>query len=504
MIPKKNSLIQDSHWKHGTNGINRFEKEINILLTQCQVPDKGWAEEQTLFLLRYFSLMDCNNQIGNVGVGEREGRVLIQSIRERCFGMTHGIGRSGDISADQPKAPGSSYLYKLTNKMVTNFLRSVCSMKCIRRSLVLPMCTGMALSHAFLTLQAQKENHTKKYVILSQIDQQTCIKCILYVGMIPILVPLKQHSGNLQLEGKEEELHVGKFLVTNIEGTKVLFEELGVENILCYVSTVSCFSPRIPDSIDEISRLCYNFEVPHIINMAYALQSNATCKNIQSVLENSKARIDAVVFSTDKNFLVPVGGSVIASSEKEFVRKASQIYPGRASFYPIQDLFISLVTHGKSGFRMLYTNRENILHIFQAQIRAFAIMKGEKVYISAKNDISFSMSLIHIKDDRKRTQIGAEIFSRGITGARVIVFDNKEKRIGSYIFRNYGSHQSEYWSDLYEIPLSVAEQQKTNELHCEKVPYLTVACAIGMQEKEVTRFMHVLCEIYEKYQSVSM
>ena len=39
-------------------------------------------------------------------------------------------------------------------------------------------------------------------------------------------------------------------------------------------------------------------------------------------------RVDAFVQSTDKNFMVPVGGSVVASSSPDFIKKVSQIYPG--------------------------------------------------------------------------------------------------------------------------------------------------------------------------------
>ena len=47
--------------------------------------------------------MDSNNFIGNAGVGEREARLVCPFVRERYYGLGHGIGRSGDISAEQPK-----------------------------------------------------------------------------------------------------------------------------------------------------------------------------------------------------------------------------------------------------------------------------------------------------------------------------------------------------------------------------------------------------------------
>lgn len=39
------------------------------------------------------------------------------------FRFGHGIGRSGDVSAVQPKAAGSSLLNKLTNSLLLDLLR---------------------------------------------------------------------------------------------------------------------------------------------------------------------------------------------------------------------------------------------------------------------------------------------------------------------------------------------------------------------------------------------
>ncbi len=49
------------------------------------------------------SLMDSNNFVGSVGVGEREGRVASGLVARRHYGLAHGIGRSGDLTAEQPK-----------------------------------------------------------------------------------------------------------------------------------------------------------------------------------------------------------------------------------------------------------------------------------------------------------------------------------------------------------------------------------------------------------------
>ena len=42
-------------------------------------------------------------------------------------------------------------------------------------------------------------------------------------------------------------------------------------------------------------------------------------------------RVDCFIQSTDKNLLVPVGGAIVASSNSEFVKQVSQIYPGNYS-----------------------------------------------------------------------------------------------------------------------------------------------------------------------------
>ncbi len=47
--------------------------------------------------------MDRNNFPDNVGVGEREARVASDLVARRHFRLAHGIGRSGDVAAVQPK-----------------------------------------------------------------------------------------------------------------------------------------------------------------------------------------------------------------------------------------------------------------------------------------------------------------------------------------------------------------------------------------------------------------
>lgn len=40
-----------------------------------------------------------------------------------CFRLAHGVGRSGDIAAAQPKAAGSSIIAQLTNSLLLDIIR---------------------------------------------------------------------------------------------------------------------------------------------------------------------------------------------------------------------------------------------------------------------------------------------------------------------------------------------------------------------------------------------
>ena len=77
-------------------------------------------------------------------------------VAARHFGLAHGIGRSGDIAEEQPKAAGSSLLYKLTNLLALDALRRAGATG-VRECLVLPLATVVL---SFMT--ASLDEHIKK------------------------------------------------------------------------------------------------------------------------------------------------------------------------------------------------------------------------------------------------------------------------------------------------------------------------------------------------------
>ena len=107
---------------------------------------------------------------------------------------------------------------------------------------------------------------THRYVLWPRIDQKTCLKAI--VGANLEVVPLES-----VLEG--DELH------TDMAAMRQEVDRLGPENIVCVVTTTSCFAPRAADSVVEVAKSCKLWGIGHIINNAYGVQSAALCSLVR-------------------------------------------------------------------------------------------------------------------------------------------------------------------------------------------------------------------------------
>ncbi|CAH2299929.1 phosphatidylinositol 4-kinase type 2-beta [Pelobates cultripes] len=204
---------------------------------------------------------------------------------------------------------------------------------------VVPMATGMSLTLCFLTLRHKRPK--AKYIIWPRIDQKSCFKSMITAGFEPVVIE------NV-LEGDE--------LRTDLTAINTKIQELGAENILCIHSTTSCFAPRVPDRIEELSVICATHDIPHIVNNAYGVQSSKCMHLIQQGAR--VGRIDAFVQSLDKNFMVPVGGAVIAGFNDSFLQDISKMYPGRASASPSLDILITLLSLGVKGYQDLLKERK--------------------------------------------------------------------------------------------------------------------------------------------------
>ena len=275
-------FVKRNYVKQGLENLKARQNRIESLLLHKKLPRDGWDDTDIEHFVRELSEMDSNNFSSNVGVGEREGRIYSSIVRRRTFNLAHGIGRSGDIAEVQPKAAGSSLMLKLCTHLVAHSLE-LCGITCAEKCLILPLATGMSIAFCLLTLRAQ--NPSAKYVIWSRIDQKSCFKAITTAGLTPLIV---QNSITEDCE-----------LITDIANIRRLLSERGKE-VLCVISTTSCFAPRQPDSVDQIAVACKEFDVAHLVNNAYGLQCQRICKLI------NRAAVIGRVDAGDSDSLRPV------------------------------------------------------------------------------------------------------------------------------------------------------------------------------------------------------
>ena len=444
--------INPTYATQGLQSLLGYRRHLIELLHHGHLPAHGLSDTIIESILNDLSTMDSNNFEHNIGFGEREGRIYSSIIRRRYFGLAHGIGRSGDITEVQPKAAGSSIMYKLTNKMALDAL-ALAGLTSCKYGLTVPLATGMSLSLCMSSFRDERPHG--KLVIWSRIDQKSCFKSILLAGFQPIIIDQVVVNGELQ---------------TNVEGIKVALETYGDE-VLCVMSTTSCFAPRQPDQVDEIAKLCQRLAVPHLINNAYGLQ----CRIITKLINRAATigRVDAVVQSTDKNFLVPVGGAIIASPSADVIARISAKYPGRASAAPIQDLFITFLSLGKSGYSELLSLRNEQVLFVSNYLRTYSSSFHGIVLSCPKNTISYAITLASLQTHPNHASFfGSMLFQRGISGCRVVCPVNKVTNIAGYSFVNWGSH-----------------------VYTFSTTYLTVAVAIGLTNKEIETFCSKLIKI---------
>uniref|UniRef100_A0A671YV42 O-phosphoseryl-tRNA(Sec) selenium transferase n=1 Tax=Sparus aurata TaxID=8175 RepID=A0A671YV42_SPAAU len=435
-------IVSSSYIRQGSQARRSHEQLIRHLLEQGKCPEEGWSESTVELFLNELAVMDSNNFLGNCGVGEREGRVASSLVARRHYRLIHGIGRSGDIAAIQPKAAGSSLLNKLTNSVALDILK-LSGVRSVASCFVVPMATGMSLTLCFLTLRHRRPK--ARYIIWPRIDQKSCFKAMITAGVN--VFPFSCHP---------------YILLTDETGVRDLANVLEADNVLCVHSTTSCFAPRVPDRLEELATMCAKYNIPHIVNNAYGVQSSKCMHLIQQGAR--VGRIDAFVQSLDKNFMVPVGGAIIAGFDEPFIQEISKMYPGRASASPSLDVLITLLTLGASGYKKLLSERKEIYSFLAQELKSLASAHGERLLHTPHNPISLAMSLdgLQAESDKAVTHLGSMLFTRQVSGARVIPL-GKEQTISGHTFRGFMSHSEEY-----------------------PCPYLNAASAVGITRDDVT------------------
>ncbi|PJF17364.1 O-phosphoseryl-tRNA(Sec) selenium transferase [Paramicrosporidium saccamoebae] len=409
--------------------VEKREKLFLDFLGNPTLPSKGYDDSTIEFIINKLACMDANNNPDSCGAGEREGRVYSGIVKRRHFGLAHGIGRSGELTEVQPKAPGSSLIQIITTKLVKQAIKVAgLQLGMLGGVLVLPVATGMGLACVLRVIALRRPK--SRYVLMPRIDQKSCVKCVSFTGLELVVV---------------ENCLMRDQVSTDLNALETTIGRLGAENIAAVVATSSCFAPRGCDNICAIGELCQLYAIPQVVNNAYGLQSNVVTKQLNEAIR--RGLVTAVIQSSDKNFMVPVGGSIVFGADV-LCAEVAALYPGRASISPLLDLLITLLSMGAVGYRQLLQQR---IDCFKALKEGLCL--SHRVLETPSNDISIAL-VVDPTDD----MLGARLFHRSVSGARLV-------RMG----QPFGTHHTAY-----------------------PHAYLTVAASIGITMTEVRKLLALL------------
>ncbi|HIP34825.1 MAG TPA: O-phosphoseryl-tRNA(Sec) selenium transferase [Methanothermococcus okinawensis] len=406
---------------------------IEDILSHRRIPKEGLPEDKIRLLLKFFSLMDTDKDPKVIRIGEREGRCVSKIQEELVSGFCHGIGRSGNLIDPQPKAPGASAMYNLTNSMLTSFLRNL-GLKV--HGIGLPVATGLSLS---LCLNAVRRMYNSNVVIYPYAAHKSPIKGIYLVGFRMRLVETKLYGDAVKVD------------VGDIEDAIV--HEIDMGNNPCILSTLTFFPPRESDDIVEIGKICKEYNIPHIVNGAYALQNRYYIEKLRKAF---KYRVDAVVSSSDKNLLTPIGGGIVYSKDKDFLREVSLSYPGRACATPIVNILISLLSMGMKRYLELMEEQRRCRDLLEELLNNLA-EKTESKVLNINNPISLAVTV-----NSDPVEIAGKLYNLRVTGPR-------------------GVRSTDKFATCY--------------LHKYPYDYIVINAAIGVRDKDIIAVVEKLEDV---------
>lgn len=421
--------------------------KLHNLTATTLLVNVAWVNEKP-------ELLAVSHEINKIMPKIKSFMLFLDLVRRRHYNLGHGIGRSGDIEESQPKAAGSSLINHLTNSLLLDLIKMM-GIRSVKKCILLPMATGMSLMLCLLTIKSHRME--AKYVLWSRIDQKSCFKCMVTANLVPIVIDTIRNEDELETNVTEFESQIQKF---------------GAHNIVCIVSTTSCFAPRGCDDIEALAVISKKHNIPHVINNAYGLQTTFLTHQIEQA--HRVGNVDLFIQSTDKNLLVPVGGAIVAGANKKLVDDVAKRYAGRASSSQTLDVFMTLLSLGKNGYTRLVQERKEIFVYLRQKLRNLSTRHNEKLLITKKNPISIAMTLENF-DKAKVSMIGSMLFTRGVSGCRVISTTDF-KTIDGYKFQGWGSHIS----------------------HSNNMPYITAAAGLGITKIEVDSFIDKLDKVLLK------
>eukprot|EP00850_Spirogloea_muscicola_P006781 SM000032S12165 [mRNA] locus=s32:940315:946351:- [translate_table: standard] len=388
-------LVSPSYIRQGGQALARRRKMVKALLSQRQLPQEPWDDDTIEWLIQDLACMDSNNFVDNVGIGEREARCASELVRRRHYGLAHGIGRSGNIADEQPKAsPCPTVVCRADNFTVPGINGDKFSgQRCLgyRRPQGCGCCDSAATCNRhdnhYYSPRAKIQATSILFSILPRFDLIEKVMVLFQV------CPMAKNGPKDVCEGSHvcwtrprvytysvdcvtmqviSSILEGDQVCTNVTQIEQEICTRGADNIVCVLTTTSCFAPRAADRVEEVAKLCHRYGVGHIINNAYGVQASSICESVTRAWR--RGRVDGIIQSTDKNFMVPVGGAVLASGAKDasLVDAVNALYP---------------------GWRKLLDQRQTVFTHLHYGLAALAEEQGERLLSTPQNPISMAMSL---------------------------------------------------------------------------------------------------------------
>ena len=384
-------VITESMQKRGRTAIDNLLAPVRDTLSRRVFPDVGLSDSQIEWLLNILSSMDTDKDTGAARVGEREARVASGLVSRLAFDFNHGVGRSGQLSAAQPKAVGASLMQQIADSVAHDALRKLGLPNTVG-TLITPVSTGMAIG---LTMSSLRRELGVKHVLYPRIDHLSPSRGIALAGLHEDVIATKLD---------------GDAVVGNIEELK---KRASTTKGCAILATTTFFPPRKSDPVKEISKIAAECDVPLVINNAYGVQSDGIMASIRSAID--AGRVDAIVQSGDKNFLCPVGSSIITSPDSKVLAWISETYAGRATAAPIVQTLAALLSLGLARYTELRKEQVDNKRYLEGRMTEIAGEIEQRV-LDVPNPVSVAMTL----DGLDANEIGARLYNSRVTGPRSV------------------------------------------------------------------------------------
>ncbi|MHA1614476.1 MAG: O-phosphoseryl-tRNA(Sec) selenium transferase [Candidatus Thorarchaeota archaeon] len=383
--------IPESMVRRGRTTIDALLAPVRDVLNRRIFPERSLSDPQIEMMVQILSSMDTDKDPDAARVGEREARVASPFVAKLAANFNHGIGRSGQLTAPQPKAAGASLMQQVANSTALDAIRKL-GLSNAKSGLVIPLSTGMSIA---LVLGALRRELGIEKVLYPRIDHKSPQRGITLAGLDEVQIPTI-------IEGDAVRVDLGEFekSITTTKSCAVL-------------ATTTFFPPRESDPVKEIARLCSDHDIPLVINNAYGVQSQDTMMQIRSAID--AGRVDVVVQSSDKNFLCPIGGSIVVSPNPEVIEWTADTYAGRATAAPVIQTLAALLALGHEKYIELQKLQLENLALLKDNLLNIAEKINQRI-LDVKNPVAFAITM----DGLDVHEIGARLYNARVTGPRAV------------------------------------------------------------------------------------